>query len=137
MPGSFAFPFVLLLTLKQTNIASAFSVLLSSVWSCNASSGIGIAAVLEPRSSSSFTGLKVLRIIELLLGISSIERELNLRSTVGSTEVAMEKKADHVVETAVEARAGFLGRPVLLVLVVSCVLAVALMTLAYVGVVKI
>jgi hypothetical protein len=49
----------------------------------------------------------------------------------------MEKKADHVVETAVEARAGFLGRPVLLVLVVSCVLAVALMTLAYVGVVKI
>jgi hypothetical protein len=79
----------------------------------------------------------VLRIIELLLGISSIERELNLRSTVGSTEVAMEKKADHVVETAVEARAGFLGRPVLLVLVVSCVLAVALMTLAYVGVVKI
>jgi hypothetical protein len=32
----------------------------------------------------------------------------------------MEKKGDHIVETAVEARGGFLGRPVLLVLVVSC-----------------
>jgi hypothetical protein len=48
----------------------------------------------------------------------------------------MEKKNDHIVETAVEARAGFLGRPVLLVLVVSCALAVAVMVLTYVGVVK-
>jgi hypothetical protein len=49
----------------------------------------------------------------------------------------MEKKGDHIVETAVEARGGFLGRPVLLVLVVSCVLAAAVMVMAYVGVVKI
>jgi len=48
----------------------------------------------------------------------------------------MEKKGDQIVETAVEARAGFLGRQVLLVLVVSCVLAAAVMVLTYVGVVK-
>jgi hypothetical protein len=40
------------------------------------------------------------------------------------------------VETAVEARAGFLDGPVLLVLVVSSVLAVATMILAFVGVFK-
>jgi hypothetical protein len=51
-------------------------------------------------------------------------------------EMPMEKKNDQIVETAVEARAGFLGRPVLLVLVVSCALAVAVMVLTYVGVVK-
>jgi hypothetical protein len=48
----------------------------------------------------------------------------------------MEKMNNQIVETAVEARAGFLGRPVLLVLVVSCVLAAAFMVLTYVGVVK-
>ena len=48
----------------------------------------------------------------------------------------MEKKNDQIVETAVEARAGFLGRPVLWVLVVSCALAVVVMVLTYVGVVK-
>ena len=41
-----------------------------------------------------------------------------------------------VVETAVEARGGFLGRPVLLVLVVSVVLVVVGFALAYLGVVK-
>ena len=40
------------------------------------------------------------------------------------------------VETAVEARSGFLDRPVLLVLVVSCVLAAATMFAAFVGVFK-
>jgi hypothetical protein len=56
---------------------------------------------------------------------------------IGDAEIPMEKKNDQkIVETAVEARAGFLGRPVLLVLVVSCVLAVAVMVLTYVGVVK-
>jgi hypothetical protein len=55
---------------------------------------------------------------------------------ISSTEVPMEKKGDQIVETAVEARAGFLGRPVLLVLIVSCVLAAAVMVLTYVGVVK-
>ena len=48
----------------------------------------------------------------------------------------MEKKNGRIVETAVEARAGFLGRPVLLVLIVSCALAVVVMVLTYVGVVK-
>jgi hypothetical protein len=41
-----------------------------------------------------------------------------------------------VVETSVEARAGFLGRPVLLVLVVSVVLVIIGFVLAYLGVVK-
>ena len=36
----------------------------------------------------------------------------------------MDKDGEQVVETAVEARAGFLDRPVLLVLIVSFVLAV-------------
>ena len=40
-----------------------------------------------------------------------------------------------ITETAVEARAGFLDRPVLLVLAVSCGLAIGFMILAYLGVV--
>ena len=51
-------------------------------------------------------------------------------------EIPMQTENDQIVETAVEARAGFLGRPVLLVLVVSCALAVVVMVLTYVGVVK-
>jgi hypothetical protein len=42
-----------------------------------------------------------------------------------------------IVETAVEARAGVLGRPVMVVLVVSLVLAVVALSLIYLGVVKI
>ncbi len=45
----------------------------------------------------------------------------------------MHKNGRQTVETAVEARGGFLGRPVLLVLVVSCVLAVAALVLTYSG----
>ena len=45
----------------------------------------------------------------------------------------MEKEGEQVVETAVEARGGFLGRPVLLVLIVSCSLAVAFMVFSYMG----
>ena len=37
------------------------------------------------------------------------------------------------VETAVEARAGFLGRPVLVVFIVSCALAVVFLAFTYVG----
>jgi hypothetical protein len=48
----------------------------------------------------------------------------------------MKKRGDQIIEGAVEARAGFLDRPVLFVLVVSCLLAVAFMVLAFVGVVK-
>ena len=46
----------------------------------------------------------------------------------------MQKEGDHVVETPVEARAGFLDRPVFVVLAISCVLAVAVLGLAYAGV---
>lgn len=45
----------------------------------------------------------------------------------------MEKDKEQIVETAVEARGGFLGRPVLLVLVVSVALAVAFMIFSYMG----
>lgn len=41
------------------------------------------------------------------------------------------------VETAVEARAGFLDRPVLAVLIVSTVLVIGAFVLTYAGVVKI
>jgi hypothetical protein len=45
----------------------------------------------------------------------------------------MKKDGDQIVETPVEARAGFLGRPVLLVLIVSCALVVAFMVFSYMG----
>jgi hypothetical protein len=45
----------------------------------------------------------------------------------------MKKNGEQIVETAVEARAGFLGRPVLLVLIVSCALAVAFMVFGFMG----
>jgi hypothetical protein len=44
------------------------------------------------------------------------------------------KEGSQTVETPVEARGGFLGRPVLVVLVVSVVLAIAAMALSYAGV---
>ena len=46
----------------------------------------------------------------------------------------MHKEGNRVVETSVEARQGFLDRPVLMVLVISCVLAVVCLGMAYVGV---
>ena len=45
----------------------------------------------------------------------------------------MHKEADRIVETPVEARAGFLDRPVFLVLAVSVALAVTAMALTYAG----
>jgi hypothetical protein len=47
----------------------------------------------------------------------------------------MHKEGDHIVESPVEARQGFLDRPVLVVLVVSCVLAAVFLGLSYVGIV--
>ena len=44
----------------------------------------------------------------------------------------MHKEGNHIVETPVEARAGFLDRPVAVVLVVSTVLVVVLFGLVYV-----
>jgi hypothetical protein len=46
----------------------------------------------------------------------------------------MRKDGERFVETPVEARAGFLDRPVLVVLVVSAVLAVAFLAVTYVGI---
>jgi hypothetical protein len=42
----------------------------------------------------------------------------------------MHKEGEHTVQSAVEARGGFLGKPVLIVLVVSVVLAFAAMALS-------
>ena len=44
----------------------------------------------------------------------------------------MHKEGNHIVETPVEARAGFLDRPVAVVLVVSTVLVVALFGVIYI-----
>jgi len=43
------------------------------------------------------------------------------------------KEGNRTVESAVEARGGFLGRPVLVVLVISVLLALAAMALSYAG----
>ena len=51
-----------------------------------------------------------------------------------SQEISMPKDPTQIVETAVEARGGLLGSPVLLVLLVSCVLAVAALIVTYSGV---
>jgi hypothetical protein len=45
----------------------------------------------------------------------------------------MHKDENQIVETAVETRGGRLGRPVLLVLLVSCVLAVVALIVTYSG----
>lgn len=45
----------------------------------------------------------------------------------------MEKQGERIVETPVEARAGFLDRPVALVLTVSSLLAVGVLGLTYMG----
>ena len=45
----------------------------------------------------------------------------------------MHKEGNQTVESAVEARGGFLGKPVLIVLVVSVVLALVAMALSYAG----
>lgn len=45
----------------------------------------------------------------------------------------MYRDGQQTVETAVEARAGFLDRPVLVVLVVSCLLAAAALSVTYAG----
>ena len=44
----------------------------------------------------------------------------------------MHREGNHVVETPVEARAGFLDRPVAVVLVVSTILVVALFSVVYI-----
>lgn len=48
----------------------------------------------------------------------------------------MRTENGHIVETAVEARAGFLDRPVLAVLVASTALVIIAFALVYLGVIK-
>jgi hypothetical protein len=45
----------------------------------------------------------------------------------------MHKEAGHIVETAIEARGGLLGRPVLIVLVVSTGLVIGVFAVIYLG----
>ena len=49
----------------------------------------------------------------------------------------MRMENGHVVETAVEARGGFLDRPVLVVLVASTVVVIVAFLVVYLGIVKI
>ena len=61
-------------------------------------------------------------------------QELVRERAVGfSQEISMHQDGKQIVETAVEARGGLLGRPVLLVLLVSCVLAAAALIAIYSG----
>jgi hypothetical protein len=48
-------------------------------------------------------------------------------------ESTMHKEGNQIIESPVEARGGFLGRPVLAVLAVSLILAIAAMALSYAG----
>jgi hypothetical protein len=45
----------------------------------------------------------------------------------------MDKEAGHIVETAVEARAGFIDRPTTVVLIVSTTLTIAVFAAIYIG----
>jgi hypothetical protein len=69
----------------------------------------------------------------------NVERSKRFRNFVRgravslSQEISVHKDGKQVVETTVEARGGLLGRPVLLVLLVSCVLAVAALIVTYSG----
>jgi hypothetical protein len=49
-------------------------------------------------------------------------------------EVEMDQRDGRIVESSVEARQGFLGKPVLFVLVVSCTLAIVALALSLAGV---
>jgi hypothetical protein len=48
-------------------------------------------------------------------------------------EAIMDKEAGHIVETAVEARAGFIDRPTTVVLIVSTTLTIAAFAVIYIG----
>src|ERR1700730_2042392 len=65
--------------------------------------------------------------------VQKVQELVRGRAVGLSQEISMHKDGKQVVETAVEARGGLLDRPVLLVLVVSCVLAVAALIVTYSG----
>jgi hypothetical protein len=72
------------------------------------------------------------------LATDNVERFKRFRNFVGpravglAQEISMHKDGKQTV-ASVEARGGRLGRPVLMVLLVSCVLAVAALIVAYSG----
>jgi hypothetical protein len=49
-------------------------------------------------------------------------------------EEDMERSDEKIIESPVEARQGFRGRPVLIVLVVSCTLAIVALALSFAGI---
>jgi hypothetical protein len=66
-----------------------------------------------------------------MAGTRPAQRALILRNNTG--EISMHDAAGHQVETAVEARAGFLDRPVVVVLCVSMALAVMALGAIWLG----
>lgn len=56
------------------------------------------------------------------------------RAPQSKEQLFMHKERGHIVETAVEARAGFLGRPTLVVLLVSTGVTIGLFAIIYIGV---
>jgi hypothetical protein len=66
-------------------------------------------------------------------GLCLVGAEPSEPSFITCSEARMEKDKDQIIETAVEARGGFLGRPVLLVLIISVALAAAFMVFSYMG----
>jgi hypothetical protein len=48
-------------------------------------------------------------------------------------EAILDKEAGHIVETAVEARAGFIDRPTTVLLIVSTTLTIAVFAAIYIG----
>jgi hypothetical protein len=67
------------------------------------------------------------------LNVRRVQELVRERAVGVSQEISMHQDGKQIVETAVEARGGLLGRPVLLVLLVSCVLAVAALIAIYSG----
>jgi hypothetical protein len=65
--------------------------------------------------------------------VQKVQELVRGRAVALAQEISMHKDGQQVVETAVEARGGLLGRPVLLVLIVSCVLAAAALIVTYSG----
>jgi hypothetical protein len=71
--------------------------------------------------------------LENRCAVQKVQELVRGRAVGLSQEILMHNDGKQVVETAVEARGGLLGRPVLLVLLVSCVLAVAALIITYSG----
>jgi hypothetical protein len=65
--------------------------------------------------------------------VGQLGTQYSVRSFCLKSEALMKQRDRRIVETPVEARQGFLGRPVLIVLVGSCTLAIVALALSFVG----